>query len=379
MTIKPCIAAAAIGGFLAASQLHSQQISLGTRTGALTEPLSEIMGLAELRDGRVMLTDRVERALILGDFRTGVRKTLGRNGAGPTDYGTPFGPINWRGDTLLVYDPNNHRYGKVLMDGTIVGTIAFASHRTEGFTGYSTPRGVDTNGRIYWDGPVIQMQPVVQRLMQARIGRWLPGADSAEVVGEFTDHSQAEHRFRYSAFRQTDAWVVSPDGRIGVLSAADYRLRWYADGKLVETGPVIPYTPVKVTDAERAAFHEQKANEFTSGAAPAGQTFTPTKVGLERAKASWPDSLFPAVLPPFELQGALRAPNGTIWVKRMVAATDKSARVDVLDAHGALRGYIMLPPRSRLLAVGAASVYIIATDEDGLQTLERYAIPPQLK
>ena len=31
---------------------------------------------------------------------------------------------------------------------------------------------------------------------------------------------------------------------------------------------------------------------------------------------AWPDSIFPEVMPPFEVNGALLAANGDIWVRR---------------------------------------------------------------
>jgi hypothetical protein len=224
------------------------------------------------------------------------------------------------------------------------------------------------------------MQPAVKRLMTARIIRWMPGSDSSAAAAEFGDHNEAEDRFRYRAYSTTDGWVVAPDGRIGILSASEYRLRWYRNGKLDETGPVIPFTRVAVGAAEREAFWQQKAMEPGSGASPSGTNVTrPPMMGIAAARKSWGDTLFPAFLPPFELHGVLRAPNGMIWVKRLGAASEPSPRVDVLDAHGALKGVVRLKPKSRLLAVGASSVYVIAIDEDGLQTLERYAIPASLR
>jgi hypothetical protein len=64
-----------------------------------------------------------------------------------------------------------------------------------------------------------------------------------------------------------------------------------------------------------------------------------------------------------------------VWVTRTVAASEKAARIDILDAHGALRAVLRLPPKRRLFGLGARTVYLLSTDDDGLQTLERYALP----
>ena len=363
--------------FLSVPSQGAPEITLGARVAAISEPFSDAMGMAELMDGRVIVSDRVEKSFSLVDFSNGTRRTIGRNGTGPNEYQLPFGPIRWRADTLLGYDPNNRRLLKILSDGSIRGAFSFPESRTTGVTGWAPPRGVDPQGRIYWDTPIIDMQPVVKRSMKARLVRWLPGTDEAEVAMEFADHGEFEHEYRFRPMPRTDAWVVDVTGRIGILSAAEYRLRWYKDGALVETGSPVPFTPVRLTAADREAFRARKALEpagggvsIGGGSPSASRTQDPARV-----RAAWPDSIFPEVMPPFEVQGALLAPNGDIWVRRTGPASQTSARVDVLDAHGKLRATLRLPPRARLFALGSRVVYLLAVDADGFQTLERYSYP----
>src|SRR4051812_6415423 len=232
------------------------EIRLGKRTGATAEAFSDALGMAELPDGRVVVADRIERALSIVDFKTGDRKRLGTNGTGPNEYDLPVSPIRWRGDTVLVMDGFNRRALRIAPNGTLAGTIPLLLRSTGGSSGTGLFRSVDRAGRVYWDVPVLLRSPTIKRAMKANIVRWMPGDDTASVVHEFVDHAEFEDRFRYSPMRQTDAWVLAPDGRIGVLSASEYRLRWYLDGKLVETGPALTYSPVRVTDAEREAFWE---------------------------------------------------------------------------------------------------------------------------
>jgi hypothetical protein len=47
----------------------------------------------------------------------------------------------------------------------------------------------------------------------------------------------------------------------------------------------------------------------------------------------------------------------------------------VFDGRGALVERVRLPASRRLAGVGVRSLYLIATDNDGLQTLERYRRP----
>ena len=354
-----------------------REVSLGKRTATVKEPFSDAVGMTELRDGRIVVTDRIEKAVWLIDFATGDRKRLGTNGVGPNEYGTPFGPTPWRGDTSLIFDGPGRRVLRLAPNGTLAGSMALPTLRMDGVHSYGVLRGVDGAGRVYWDAPVILRNPI-KRAMKAQVIRWMPGTDTADVAQEYVDHAGFEDHFRYSPMRQTDAWVVAPDGRIGVLSASEYRLRWYRDGKLMETGPALAHTPVPVTGAEREAFWEQKATEPASGMSFNGSAPPTRSMSLERVKASYPDSIFPKVLPPFELNGARLGPNGTVWVTRTMAAAEKAGRIDVLDGHGVLIAILRLPPKARLFGLSASNVYVLSTDDDGLQTIDRYALPSGL-
>ena len=351
------------------------EITLGARTGSITEPFSDALTMAEMGDGRVIVADRVESAFLLADFRSGTRRTIGRNGSGPNEYLFPYGPIQWLGDTLLGGDTRNQRLIKIMPDGSINGTIPLAALRSGGMSSWSAPRVADASGLLYWDAAILERQPAIKRSMRAQLIRWRPGSEP-EVALEFADHAEFEHRFRYRPMPQTDAWVVAADGRIGILSAAEYRLRWYKDGAVVETGPAVPHTPVRLTRAERDAFRARKALEPANGAsfngAPGATRRTQDPAAVLRA---WPDSIFPDVMPPFEVNGALIAANGDIWVRRTGPASAPAARVDLLDSHGKLRAQLRLPPRARLFGLGRRHVYLLSIDDDGLQTLERYEYP----
>lgn len=372
------IAAATLAAAAHAQGTTSTTYQLGKRDAAVTEPFSEISGVAELSDGRAMASDRIEKLFYVLDLKTGARRPFGRNGAGPNEYQTPFGPIRWKGDTLLGHDPNNRRALRILPDGKIDGMYPFAPPRPGGVNGWGLAKAVDAQGRIYWDLPIIDMQPVIKRSVKANLVRWLPGSDSIEVVQTFADHADFEHELRYRAYPLGDTWVLGADGRVGIVSGAEYRLRWYRDGKVVETGPLLGYTPQQVTDAVREAFWNKKALEPAAAGSVGGAPTPGGQMGYERAKKSWPDSLFPAKLPPFEPGAAMITPGGDIWVKRLVP-TAPAPRYDILDGKGALRGVLNLPPKSRIILLGKSGVWLATTDDDGFQKLERYAYPAGLR
>lgn len=65
------------------------------------------------------------------------------------------------------------------------------------------------------------------------------------------------------------------------------------------------------------------------------------------------------------------AADGTLWVERSTRVGE-SALWDVFDSAGKLTARVRLPARRQLGAVGEKWIYLIATDDDGLQQLERY-------
>jgi hypothetical protein len=72
----PGMLAIAIALALVATPLRQERVpelTLGSRTGAIAEPFSDAMGLAELRDGDAVVSDRIERVYTRVNFSTGQR------------------------------------------------------------------------------------------------------------------------------------------------------------------------------------------------------------------------------------------------------------------------------------------------------------------
>ncbi|HEX9630918.1 MAG TPA: hypothetical protein VGA02_00535 [Gemmatimonadales bacterium] len=61
-------------------------------------------GLRELRNGRVVVSDRLERTVTLVDFATGDMTAIGREGQGPGECGMPGVRFPLGGDSTLMLD-----------------------------------------------------------------------------------------------------------------------------------------------------------------------------------------------------------------------------------------------------------------------------------
>lgn len=66
--------------------------------------------------------------------------------------------------------------------------------------------------------------------------------------------------------------------------------------------------------------------------------------------------------------------DGTVWVEATVPF-GAAQLVDVFDTSGRRVDRLRLPPHRRLLGVGRKALYLVTTDDDGLERLERYAWP----
>jgi hypothetical protein len=84
----------------------------------------------------------------------------------------------------------------------------------------------------------------------------------------------------------------------------------------------------------------------------------------------WPD-----VKPAFTASAATATPNGQLWVLRTRAAKDRIPTYDVFDAAGRVVGRVALPVDTRLVGFGNGTVYLVRSDEDDLQYLQRYRFP----
>ena len=61
--------------------------------------------------------------------------------------------------------------------------------------------------------------------------------------------------------------------------------------------------------------------------------------------------------------------DGEFWVTRAVA---NDATADVFDASGSVVRHMSFPATHRVAGFGKGTVYLVRTDDDGLQWLERY-------
>jgi hypothetical protein len=143
-------------------------------------------------------------------------------------------------------------------------------------------------------------------------------------------------------FAANDGFATALDGRIAVIRADGYRVECLSrDGEVIAGGPSTPYDEVTVLDEERRG--------------PFG-VLVPG----------------PRMKPAFDPEHLHVDPDGLLWVGRQEARGATARRYDVFDARGMRVTTVRMPPGRTLIGFGARAIYLVFTDDDDLQWVERH-------
>ncbi len=352
-------------------------VALGPRTGVISESFSLLRGARELADGHLIVTDWIEQRIALVDFGRDAVADRGRVGGGPSEFRLPGALFPWRGDSTLLVDVGNTRLSVLDRDGRI--TRAF---RPSSGAGAASPGGTDTRGGIYHVVPAWSRRPPLPN-DSVELVLWDPVTGTARTIANVQGSTRPPPgspdlgpRVPFVVFARQDGWTVTPTGRVAIVRGHDYGIDWI-DGDRRSMGPSHATAMGPVTAADRTAF----VRRFVAGSAmsgrgeggglghvPADQLTDDAVARMVRASA------FAESLPFFRPGAVFADAAGRIWVGRWTR-DGEPARFDVFDEAGRRIQTVALPMERELLLLGARSIYLVRTDNDGLQTLERYALP----
>ena len=113
------------------------------------DPFTQVRGLVELPDGRVLVTDWVEERLVVLDFDAGVAEDLYRVGGGPREYRLPQRLLELPADSVLLVDQGNQR--QLVLDPDLAITRVHRGPSAYRFT--RVPRAIDAQGSFYFTLP----------------------------------------------------------------------------------------------------------------------------------------------------------------------------------------------------------------------------------
>ena len=352
---------------------------------------SRVRSVAELGDGRVLMTDAIENSLYVADLRTGEVRTEGRAGEGPGEYGRVGYLYPLGGDsTVFVGEPPRML---LLVGDRIVRTLDPVSPRLGmGDTG-GPPWGVDRTGRVLgvagfafqprsgWSrthadslhillstGSIFDAAPSEPDTI-ARAGgqgRWgLVKHSQVVVMGgqEVTMNSTLESPLA----SEGQGWLF-PDGWVAVAHPEPYRVDWRSPG-----GEWLRGVPLPVALADATLEEQCLAISLRSEGECDPDRY-----------AGWPDQV-----PAFTMVvdggwntpggiALLPGPHGLLLIRRTPTTLARETRYDVVDRSGSLRGAILMPEGATIVGSGRSSLYVVQRDRMDLLTLSRHPWPTEL-
>jgi hypothetical protein len=382
--------------FLAVAAISQQKTALIKPDAEYAEPFTSIRGVRELANGKVLVSDVQDKVVQLIDFGANTTVKIGREGQGPEEYMLPMGLFGMPDGSVVLQDMGNRRFLQILPDGKIGKSFSppAPSAQSSANAGRGTfvvgagllnVRGVDAKGHLYFQGmgipadgssaaadsvPLMTWDRVSPRVDTVA---WLPipANQRPQVTRDGNRQSVMVRIGGGGAWPRQTSWMPAPDGRIAIVSPEPYQVTWLS-GKSRVAGPVIQASLPKVTEADKKAWLDRQSRQrpvMVAFGGPGGRNApAPRGAPQDPSEIEWPETL-----PAFTGNDAVQmTPDGQVWVQRVKSANDKTPSYDVFDGTGKLVGAVTLRPRSRIAGFGKGTVYVVRTDEDDLQYLERY-------
>jgi hypothetical protein len=377
----------------------------------LTETFTNVSGLVELRDGRVLVSDMMERSLSIVDITRDTHAAAARAGAGPKEIKMGVLLIG-AADSALFYDMEQHRMLVFSPTGAPANTRPFgvAPSANDPFAMFGTmqPRQVDAKGRMYGQGMGMKMPtmaeiekiattggtpPAPSFLDSVYIERIDPATGRTDTLGRVRNIGAASQpkmqmtgaimkmTMRMPDLRASDLWTALPDGRVAVLRDGKYQVEFVTSRQSVTRGPMVPHTPIPVTAAEKQAAIDSaraslvKMQEIMTKSAGHGGADVGgmPKMDVELLEpVAWAQNK-PAYI------SLMASPDGRLWVQTSTPFTQKAKSYDVLDGTGKLIARVRLAAGETVVGLGRGTVYTTRTDADDLLYLRRYTLPAPLQ
>jgi hypothetical protein len=370
-------AAAALGVASGATAQAPKSVPLGRPDATFAEPLSSPSGFRALDADRVLVSDNLEGAVALWDFRAGTATPIGRQGGGPGEYGMPGPLFAGGGDTTYMLDMGNRRLLVITPAGGIASATIALNHPSQIPV---IPRAVDRQGRVYFDLAGIQMAQLneMAKTGRAPLLRWDLKTGRTDTVAYVAFPPAApvgpgEVRMSIGGrepFEARDQWAVLPDGRVGVARATPYRAEWQGAAAPV-VGPAVEYQPVRIGTAEKNAWADQ-ATRGIQVIVENGQRRTQRAPRPDINRQQWPETMPPFASPP---NPVVASPAGELWVLRTGPANADTRVYDVFDGQGRRARRVTLEGERFVLGFGPGVVFVARRDDDDLVWVERYRIP----
>lgn len=349
------------------AQAQPGRVTLPPADATLTHEFTRVESVRELMDGRLLVSDPRDRGLLIVDFRGGQVADISRKGRGPGEYAAANSLWWLGGDSTLMADNGNRRW--LLLHGDRVAGTVPADNPAVVAAGVSVS-GSDSLGHILSQRrnppkpgtSIIDKQDSTTLVLVTRASGKTdtvaavirqPGKVEAQYG---TDGKLQTMRVTVNSLVAGEKFVLFRDGWLAVARVEPYRVDWRSPSGTWTLGSPIAVPAIAINAREKRAEMERRAREFG------------TPVASPDAVSDWP-----ATLPAFRPQGSLlESSDGRLLLPRQQSADHPETTYDIINRRSQLDGQLTLPASERIVGFGKASVYVVATDTDGIERLRRH-------
>lgn len=387
---------------------------IGRLEHVTTGPLASVGTALAMRDGRVLVNDRIALRVLLFDSTLAHPIVVAdTTSATANAYGPRADGLIWfRGDSALlidqtslsmsVIDPSG-KIGRVMampraQDAQeIIGARVDAGGRLVYFNGLGALPGFVMLGpgdAIYRDGKptafarfnmhvdsawLVRVDPTSRTLDSVavlripKLDRKLKTDDNGGLISIVTT---------YDPLPVVDDWTVLRDGTIAVVRGRDYHIDWLDRGGKWSSSPKLPFDWLKLDDARKQALIDstvarwQAQNDQIMRGGRGGGGPPPNFAPMIAAPAAL-ESL-PTYAPAFATLQSGGSPvsadaDGNVWIRTTVIIDGRPV-YDVVNRRGEMIDRIQLPAFRTIAGFGPGVIYMAVKDAAGAVHLERARI-----
>jgi hypothetical protein len=318
----------------------------------LDAEFSAITGFRELADGRVLVADLTENRLLVADFRSGKVVAVGRSGDGPGEFRRVAPLFGIGHDSTMMPDGGNPGRWLLLAGAKIVATLS--AEVTPLGSRYASIKGVDGSGRVL--AAILPRHKTaeprgVDSLLLVAVGRTSRKVDTitrlrapfprgAMAFGEMVAWRPGPDAMTARLHR--DEAVLLDDGWIAIVRRGGDRVEWRTPAGASVIAP------------KRLA------------AKPCLDPGDGSSAARRRGDGPRPDALLPSLLP---------APGGRVLVQCLASDGSPATRYEIIGNKGGAVGVLSLADNERVIGFGAKAIYVVVTDDVGIQRLQRHPWP----
>ena len=249
-----------------------------------SEPFTQVTGVRELRDGRLVVIDPRDKTVQVVDFGKGTATMLGREGSGPGEYGLPLRLMALPGDTTAIADMLNNRLLLINPNATVGGFLDLnvpppAGGRGDGrgprmMIGSSMPQASDAKGRMYVQGaPFTMTDNGPQSLDSVPMIRWTRASGKRDTVAwlrmppnanQITSRGgRGNQRVMVrmgggAPFYGADLMAVAPDGRVAIVHHEPYSVDFVSETGQRTRGQPIRHDRIRISEGHKAEWRERQ-------------------------------------------------------------------------------------------------------------------------